>query len=350
MDINRKKRFIINALYFAVIFAIIFICYRFLIGYFLPFIIAFLLVFLLRKPSIMLSQKLGIKAKYINILLVIASFLLLFLLIGGIVFIVVHQIEKNNVLHMLEKLINDISDGVDSLILRIEKYLPESVKNTISSLGENIPQQIGTFIGETVPVLVSKAASGTPKFLFSFAVTVAAGCYFANEYEPLKNFFLSVMPNDKIKKIKKIKNVVGQNVWRILRGYGLISLVIFAVCFLVLLLIGNKNAFLWALIITFIDLLPVLGAGTVLVPWGIICAFSGNFFYLAALIFLYICTFAIHHILEPKFVGKSVGVPPLILLLVMFTALKLFGFLGMIISLLSLVTVVNLYRTEDVTN
>lgn len=350
MDINRKKRFVINALYFAVIFAIIFVCYRFLVGYLLPFVIAFLLVFLLRKPSVLLSEKLKIKAKYINILLVILSFILLFSLLGGIVFIIVHQIEKNNVMRLLENLINDISKSVNSLIFRLEKYLPETAQNAVLSFTQSIPQKIADFIGDTAPELLTKAVSGTPKLLFSFAVTVAAGCYFANEYEPLKNFFLSVVPNEKIKTIKRIKNVMNKNVLRMLRGYALISLIIFAVCFAVLLFIGNKNAFLWALFITLVDLLPVLGAGTVLVPWGIISAFSGNFFYMAALIFLYICTLSIHHILEPKFVGKSVGVPPLILLLVMFTALKLFGFLGMIISLLSLVTVVNLYRTEEVTN
>ncbi len=350
MDINRKKRFVINALYFAVIFAIIFICYRFLVGYLLPFLIAFLLVFLLRKPSLYLSQKLKIKEKYINVLLVILSFLLLFLVLGGTVFIIVHQIEKNNVIWRLENLINDISGGANSLISRLEKFLPESLKNAVLAVGENIPEQIGNFIGETVPELLTKAISGTPKFLFSFAVTIAAGCYFANEYEPLKNFFLSVVPSRRIEEIKKIKNVMSKNVFKMLRGYSVISLIIFAVCFAVLLIIGNKNAFLWAIFITFIDLLPVLGAGTVLVPWGIISAFSGNYFYLAVLILLYICTLAIHNILEPKFVGKSVGVPPLICLLVMFTALKLFGFFGMIISLLTLITVVNIYRTDDVAN
>lgn len=350
MDTNKKKRFVINALYYTVIFGIIFVCYRFLMGFLLPFVIAFLLVFLLRKPSVLLSQKLKIKVKYINIFLVIASFLLLFLILGGAAFVIIHQIEKNNIIWRLENLINDVSAGANSFVLRLEKFLPESLKNAVSSVGESIPEQIGNFIAETLPELLTKTISRAPKFLFSFAVTIAAGCYFANEYEPLKNFFLSVVPNRKIETLKKIKIVMSENVFKMLRGYGLISLIIFVVCFFVLLMLGNKNSFLWALFITFIDMLPVLGAGTVLVPWAIISALSGNYFYLAALIFLYVCSMSIHHILEPKLVGKSVGVPPLICLLVMFTALKLFGFLGMIISLLSLVTVVNIYRTDDVAN
>ncbi len=350
VDINRKKRFVINVLYFVVIFAILFLCYRFIVGYLMPFVIAFLLVFLLRKPSVLLSQKLKIKVKYINIFLVIASFLLLFLMLGGVVFIIVHQIEKNNIIWRLEKLINDVSMGANLLVLRLEKFLPESLKNAVLSAGENIPEQIGNFIGGTLPEMLTRTISSAPKFIFSFAVTIAAGCYFANEYEPLKNFFLSVVPSQKTETLKKIKKVMSENVFKMLRGYGLISIIIFAVCFFVLLIIGNKNAFLWALFITFIDLLPVLGAGTVLVPWAIISAVSGNYFYLAALIFLYICTMSIHHILEPKLVGKSVGVPPLICLLVMFTTLKLFGFFGMIISLLTLVTVVNIYRNDGVAN
>lgn len=347
---NRKKHFIISVAYYSVIFAMIFIFYRFLVGYLLPFVVAFLLVFLLRKPSVLLSKKLKIKTKYINILLVLASFLMLFLLVGAAVFFVVHSIEKSNIIGWLENTLTGLSQGFNSLVLRLEKYLPESAKSAALSFAANIPQQIADFVGKNVPNLLTKTVSNVPKFLLSFAVTVAAGCYFANEYEPLKNFFMSVVPNDKILLIKKIKSIMATNILRMFKGYGVISLIIFSLCFLTLLIIGNKNAFLWAVFITFVDLLPVLGAGTVIIPWAVISAFSGDFFYLAVLVFLYVCTLAVHHILEPKFVGKSVGVPPLICLLVMFITLKIFGFLGMIISLLSLVTVVNLYKTEAVAN
>lgn len=346
MDIQRKKRFLINTLYYTVLFVLVFVAYRFVTKYFLPFVIAFLLVIILRKPSEKIAEKLKIRTKYVNILLVLASFLVLFLLLGVLVVIITHKIEKNSIMAFFKNIADTVSQGVNVLLQKIEKYLPETVQSAVYSAIDNIPQKIG----ESAPQMFTKAVSKFPEIFLGFAVTVAAGCYFANEYEPLKNFFLSVVPERKILLIKKIKGIMGKNVLRIFKGYSIISSIIFALCFVALLIIGNKNAFLWSLFIAAVDLLPVLGAGTVLVPWAIISLFRGNYLYLAVLAAVYVGSMLIHHILEPKILGERVGVPPLIALVVMFTALRMFGFLGMIAAVLALVTVINLYRGEDVTN
>ena len=346
MDIQEKKHFLINSLYYTVLFVLAFISYWFITKYLLPFVIAFLLVVILRKPSVKIAEKLKIKTKYVNILLVLASFLVLFLLLGILAVIITHKIEKNSIMIFFKNMADTVSHSINALLQKIEKYLPEMAQSAVYSSISNIPQKIG----ESAPEMLTKAVSKLPKFFFGFAVTVAAGCYFANEYEPLKKFFLAVVPQNKIVLIKKIKNIMGKSVLRIFKGYAIISSVIFAVCFFALLLVGNKNAFLWSIFVSCVDLLPVLGAGSVLVPWAIISLFNGNYLYLAVLSAVYICTMLIHHILEPKILGDRVGVPPLIALVVMFTALRVFGILGMIIAVLALVTVINLYKGEDVTN
>lgn len=342
MDTNPKKQFLIGAAYYGVIFAIIFISYRIITKYLWPFLIAFLLVIVLRKPSETLAQKLKIKTKYVNILFVLASFILIFLLIFIIVSVITKKIEQADIMIFFE----NIMGGVNKLTNRAEKYLPDALKTALTTFVTSVPQKIG----EMMPSVIGAMVSSLPKILLGFAVTVAAGCYFANEYEPLKNFFLSVVSKEKITLIKNIKGVMGKNVLRLLKGYVIIAFIKFLICFFAFLLLKNKHAFLWALFIAAVDLLPVLGAGSVLVPWGIISFLGGNYLYGFVLIVVYLVTVVIHHILEPKVVGARVGVPPLIALLVMFTALKVFGFLGMLTAILALVTVVNLYKNDNVAN
>ena len=112
------------------------------------------------------------------------------------------------------------------------------------------------------------------------------------------------------------------------------------------LIIGQQNPFRTALLISFIDLLPVLGTGAVLVPWGLVLILGGNYLNGVIIIAIYLVVMMVRNFLEPRIVGKQIGIPPIVSLILLFCGLKLFGFLGMVFSLLSLVVIVNLYKEK----
>ena len=112
------------------------------------------------------------------------------------------------------------------------------------------------------------------------------------------------------------------------------------------MIIGINNPIRYALLIAAVDILPVLGAGIVLVPWGIVSVLSGNYLLGVMLLILYAVTLIVRNFLEPKIVGAQIGIPPLFSLILIFCGLKLFGFIGMIFSLLTLMVVVNLYKEK----
>ena len=346
METKGKKSFIINAFYYILIFAIVFVAYRFVMGYLWPFVIAFLLVMALRKPSVFIAEKLKCKVKYVSIVLVLLCFMLLIFLLGIIVFVLLKKIESGDTVSRLKKVIDDLSRVVGVFGERIKNILPLASQNTVISFLEVVPQKVG----EVISGAVAKVVSSLPKLFLGFAVSVAAGCYFSNEYEPLKNFLFSIISQNNAKKIKTVKKAVAKNAVRLLKGYGITAALIFAVCFTALLILGYKNAFFVAIFIAFVDILPVLGAGTVLVPWGVFSALSGKTLLCVVLAVCYILTLIIHHVIEPKIVGEKVGVPPLISLLVIFTALRIFGFFGMFISVLALITVVDMCKNDGVSN
>ena len=79
-----------------------------------------------------------------------------------------------------------------------------------------------------------------------------------------------------------------------------------------------------------VDILPVIGVGTVLVPWGIVKILSGGYYQGFGLLIIFAVVSVVREILEPKIIGKSIGLHPLMTLLSMYIGLELCGFLGLI--------------------
>ncbi len=110
----------------------------------------------------------------------------------------------------------------------------------------------------------------------------------------------------------------------------MITLITFLELFVAFTVLGIKYAFLIALVIAVIDILPVLGTGTVLIPWSIFLLLIGDYYTGIALIIVYIVIAVIRQIIEPKIVGKYIGLYPLLTLVAMYTGLRVMGVLGLI--------------------
>jgi predicted PurR-regulated permease PerM len=90
-------------------------------------------------------------------------------------------------------------------------------------------------------------------------------------------------------------------------------------------------AVLLAAFIALLDLLPIIGVGTLLIPWGIIAAATGNLALGVGLLALHAVIILIRQFLEPKLLGKQLGMHPLLALLATYAGLKLFGFWGLML-------------------
>ncbi|GAA0133697.1 sporulation integral membrane protein YtvI [Paenibacillus sp. YSY-4.3] len=106
-----------------------------------------------------------------------------------------------------------------------------------------------------------------------------------------------------------------------------------------LLVLGVESAFTYALLIGFVDLLPYLGVGTIMIPWLIYAYVSGDLSLGIGLSILYGLLLVSRQLIEPKVLATSVGLEPLPVLIATFAGLKLFGVLGLIIGPVSLVII-----------
>jgi len=116
------------------------------------------------------------------------------------------------------------------------------------------------------------------------------------------------------------------------------------------LLIGNEYALLLGLGIGLLDALPLVGAGVVLVPWGIFLYVQKQWFAGSVLLIVYTCGYFMRQILEARIMGEKVGLSPIETLVSMYVGIQLFGLIGFLIGPIALLLIedlVELYWNTD---
>ncbi len=98
------------------------------------------------------------------------------------------------------------------------------------------------------------------------------------------------------------------------------------------LLLRIPYAPVWALLVAVVDALPMLGTGVVLLPWSLICFLQGNVLQAVGLFGLYAAAALTRSALEPRFLGKHLGLDPLVTLVSLYAGYQLWGFPGMIFA------------------
>lgn len=101
--------------------------------------------------------------------------------------------------------------------------------------------------------------------------------------------------------------------------------------------------FLAALGIGFVDALPILGSGTVMIPWAFISAINGDIRLAIGILIIFAIISIVRQFIEPKIVSKQIGIHPIFTLIAMYTGFKLIGVWGLLVGPIALIIVKNVY-------
>ena len=121
---------------------------------------------------------------------------------------------------------------------------------------------------------------------------------------------------------------------------GLLAAVVLTLC-------GIRQGVLWGLLAGVLDALPFIGTGIVLVPLGIQQFFAGRYVKTVFCLLLYVACIFVRELLEPKLIGKRVGVSPIAILLSIYAGVKLFGIWGIVGGPLGFVMIYQAYRSIE---
>ena len=314
---------------------------------FVPFLLARALSSRLTAPTKYLSELFRISSKIVSVPIVLSFFAALF----SFVYIAADRLIReaigfftaaDRVFETLPERIGSLSDSVQKAlsVLPFSEKLLSFIERALPTFSERFSAGLSSLAAETLPsFLVS-----VPRFFLAFAVGVLATCYFTAQKNETERFFIDRL-SDKAKEFftvffSTLRDAAGGY----LRAYGTIGLITFCELFAGLLFLCRDYALLAALAITFVDILPVLGSGTVLVPWALFEWAGGNGEKAVGLFVLYGIISVIRQGIEPRILGSVMGLSPLSALFFMYAGGRLCGIAGLFLFPFSAVIFKSLYE------
>ena len=341
MTVETKRNFIINVIFISIISIILIFSIKFLFVYLFPVIIGTVITIIVQRPAEFITTHTKIKKGYAALFLVIFIYLILSSAISFLVFRLLYYIgdlASSNI-----EVVNQISDVIDRFVFEIEGIVDKISPMLADQIG-NIIDNIVTSVCNYISVIAKKTATSMPLFITGTIVTILASCYIAKDFDRFKCSISSVISKKYKIAILRLRDLLRDNVLKLFIGYLKLLGITFLELTIGLLLLQADNAILTALLIAFLDLLPIFGTGTVLVPWGIYNIIISNYFFGIGLIILYIVVTLVRSIIEPKIIGGQMGLHPLIALIAVFLGLRLFGFIGIFTFPLIIMLVYKMYE------
>ncbi len=354
--VEKRKEALINITFFAIVIVLYSLFLKFAFWVVAPFIIAFFVALILQRPIRTISKKTKIKRSIVG---AVSVFLILSAIVTVIVLVGYRLVEEFKGLgsYIVARL-NDLPElirAAESGIVSRLSFLPDSIEKSVT-------ETIGGFVNDLlVYVEQGKPAEGmkldTSGFDLSFITTPISGiistakqipavltatlvsiiaCFFVTcDYDNITKLVKNNISEEHEAKIIKIKKLFGDVIGKMLKSYATIVFVTFCELTIglnLLKLIGvYKGGYIVAISIVtaILDILPVFGTGTVLIPWAVYSFFSGNIGLGIGLLVVYGVITVIRQILEPRLVAMNVGLPPIVTLAGMYLGLQLFGIVGL---------------------
>ena len=344
----QRKKFIVNILFFGLAAAIFYVAVKYVLGWVLPFIIGFLVSLLLRPAILFLSKKSRIPHKIVALVLVLLFYavVVVILILFGVKLIFVLQDGFARLPTIYSEQIEPLLTGLLARIQELTSKFDPSFNKLIGSMLTSIEDSAGSVV-TSISTQVIKFSYSTifslPGFLLATLLSIISTVFFSMDFTNITGravAFLPVRMQGYISGLKQIANRIGL---KYVKSYALILSVTFIELTAGFLIIGVKNAISIAALVAFIDLLPVLGTGAVLIPWALIKLAQGNVPFALGLIILYVVIIIVRNIMEPKIVGQQIGIHPLAMLISMYVGLQVFGVIGIFVLPILLVVVKGFY-------
>ena len=337
--VRKRFYFLINLAYFAVILTIVLVAVRYLFLWMLPFVLAFALATMLQTPLTWLVEKTKVSKKFFSVVLVVLFILLIASLVAVIgwqvIVTVINYVSDAGNIERIQNMVLAIFANLTSLLKNLSDYLPDDmlapIQESIASMGSSIAQTLSAFFTNATGAVVTFTTTSFPMLLVSFIIWVVASIFLTIDYRKVTGFVMRQIPERYTEMVHTVRDLFTNTIFKLLRAYILLMLLTFAELSISFHILKVPYAFLIAALVALVDILPVLGTGTVLIPWSIISLIMGNPRMFIGIGLTYILITVIRNVLEPRLVSHQIGLNPLITLFFMFLGLRAIGIFGMLL-------------------
>ena len=328
MNIQKKKDFLINCAYWALIGLFVYLGFEYLLPVTVPFLLGFVLAWVV----------VGITKKCPNKVLRICLSVLLYGLLGLLVSLIV--VKAVSVVSDLIKWLPRVyelklkplalvcyswaTETLEQLDPRLITALEKALEGVLSALESWISYLSGAAVN-----LVSSVATGIPSLIFSLLAMIFCTIFLVPDYENLAAFAAAHTPENVKRILNALRNYLTGTLFVVIRSYVLIMLLTFTELSILFSVFGIERPVLKAALIAVFDIMPILGTGGIMIPWAIISLVLGYTRLGIILFIIYGIVTVVRNYAEPKIVGAQLALHPIITLVSMFIGLRLFGFWGL---------------------
>lgn len=340
------KYWIKQSLIVIAIVIFIFLSYKFLVFY-MPFLIAYIISLLVEPLIKKLNKNTGLTRKTSSIIVLVLVFAIIIGLISWIIFNIVSEASSllsglNQILEKSVIFITNIFNGLDFNKFQISSNVQEIIQNSsidILNKGINI---LRGFLDNVLTIITQ-----IPKMAIYLIITILATYFITSDKFYILDRMEHHVPHKWMKNLIKHSREITSTLGMYLKAQIILILISFLIVLIglhIFYFMGMqiKYPILMALLIMFVDALPILGSGTIMVPWGIIEIINQNNSLGFSILGLYIVTLLVRQFLEPKIVSNKIGIHPIFTLISMYTGFKFLGIIGLLIGPIILIILKNI--------
>lgn len=336
------KKTALNLVGFVGIIAIVLIAI-YLCIYFWPFMVGVLIAIILERGINFITKRTKVSRKSVGTIMVILFYIILAMLITLILITLVKEVIGISL--KIPDIYNNLQLDYEDLYSKLKVVMnktPDTITQSLYDIGKNALATIIDIIKNIVNSVINIVMS-LPNLMVYVIVTFLATLFIVTDRRVILKGANEILPP---KFTRKIINVVSMSV-KSLGNYLKAQCILISITFIELLIaffiLKQPYPLTLALIVALVDALPILGTGTVLIPWAIYSFVTGDIVLGVALLVVYIIILIVRQLVEPKIVGQKIGVHPFLTLLAMYIGFRFMGLIGMIVGPIVLVIFKNVF-------
>ncbi len=209
----------------------------------------------------------------------------------------------------------------------VGKDITELSSDFMSQLTDVLRPFAGNFATGTISVVKS-----LPGAIIFIVMLMLSTYFFTSGKEKYALWYQENVSEGFKERMHLVKNECFGALLGTLKAQIILTLITSALLFVGFIIMGIDNAALLAIVVAIVDMLPILGVGTVLIPWSLINLLAGgSIFITIGMLVLYLICLSVRNIVQPKILGDSIGIGPLTSLISIWVGYKIYGFIGMLI-------------------
>ncbi len=318
--------------------------------FYMPFLVAFIISLLIEPIIKFVNKRTRLTRKTCAIIvLIVVSSILIGLLVWGITNLIS---EVSNLLQGLNQYIEGAYVQVENIIKNIDftkiKISPEVTK-VIQDSAWDLIGSISNWVKNWLTSLMN-GLTQIPTIAIYVSICVIAIYFICTDKLYMLDQIEHHLPKEWVKRIGYHVRELISSLGNYLKAEATLVMISFIVSLIGLYIfkfmgLNIKYPILAALVIGFVDALPILGSGSAMIPWSIVSAINGDIKLAIAIIILWLIMSIIRQFAEPRVVSKHIGIHPIFTLIAMYTGFKIMGVLGMFIGPIVLIILKNIFST-----